>query len=150
MTETPTYSSWCNMKARCFRKSHKFYKNYGGRGILPCSGISGSFGLFYKILGERPSGTSLDRIDNGGGYTCGECKECLGKDAPLNMRWATRLEQNRNRRPQKNKSGYTGVVKSYNRWIALIRVDGRLRYLGSYSDPLQASKAYQVAKSGAR
>ena len=30
---TPTYQSWQAMRQRCLQKNHKYYHNYGGRGI---------------------------------------------------------------------------------------------------------------------
>lgn len=48
------------------------------------------------LIGVRPEGQSIDRIDNNGNYSCGQCAECLTNDWPLNIRWATRLIQNRN------------------------------------------------------
>lgn len=86
--ETPEYRAWSAMKARCTDPSHPAYHRYGGRGIAVCDEWLTSFEAFFAHLGERPSRThSLDRIDNDKGYQPGNC------------RWATRSEQNRNRRP---------------------------------------------------
>lgn len=76
---------WCDMRARCESPNHKAYANYGGRGIAVCDRWQ-IFDWFVDDMGERPDGASLDRINNDGGY------------APDNCRWATRKEQNSNRR----------------------------------------------------
>jgi hypothetical protein len=40
---------------------------------------------------------TVDRIDNGGGYWCGKCAECIANNWPMNVHWATDKEQARNR-----------------------------------------------------
>jgi len=83
---TKEYNSWNNMKIRCYNPSHKQYKDYGGRGIRVCNEWLNSFEQFYKDMGPRPIGTTLDRINNNKGYE------------PSNCRWSTPKEQSKNRR----------------------------------------------------
>lgn len=84
--KTPTYNSWRSMLARCSDSTHRNFKDYGGRGITVCSRWRESFENFLADMGERPPDKSLDRIDTNGHYEPGNC------------RWATRTEQNRNKR----------------------------------------------------
>lgn len=83
--ETPEYKSWLSMFSRCRCKKGVTYKNYGARGIKVCIRWN-KFENFYKDMGDRPEGTSLDRINNNKGYS------------PKNCRWATNKEQARNKR----------------------------------------------------
>lgn len=84
------YKTWVGMKQRCFNPNSNSYKYYGGRGITVCFRWKKDFYFFYEALGPKPDKTySLDRIDNDGNYSCGECPECSMNDWPMNCRWAT-------------------------------------------------------------
>lgn len=74
------------MKDRCLNPSSASWKNYGGRGVTVCQSWIDSFESFLADVGERPEGTSLDRIDNDGNYE------------PGNVRWADASTQQGNRR----------------------------------------------------
>lgn len=85
LSGSPEYLAWTGAKARCANQSDP---NYGGRGIRMFQEWSDDFMVFYAAVGPRPTPEhSLDRINVNGNYE------------PGNVRWATRSEQQRNRRP---------------------------------------------------
>lgn len=73
------------MKERCLNPNCKSYKDYGARGIAVCDRWL-KFENFLSDMGEPPEGMTLERRNNFDGYHPGNC------------RWATRAEQNRNKR----------------------------------------------------
>lgn len=80
------YKVWTDMKSRCLNKKDTGFRNYGGRGIKVCNRWL-KFENFYFDMGEIPSkGYRLDRIDNDSNYS------------KLNCRWATKSQQERNKR----------------------------------------------------
>ena len=88
-TQHSLYKTWSHMKERCNNSTHSEYANYGGRGIVVCSQWQNSFATFVADMGPKPTGDySIDRKDNEGNYE------------PSNCRWATRQEQNLNKRPR--------------------------------------------------
>ena len=93
VTKHPRYKTWAGVRARCTKPSHKQYKHYGGRGIslhAPWINDPAAFVAYLdEVLGLRPEGHSLDRIDNDKGYE------------PGNLRWAEARTQIHNRRPRK-------------------------------------------------
>lgn len=98
-SDKPTeYKSWSHAKARCHNPNNQAYADYGGRGIVMCSGWRTDYASFYNDLGPKPKGKSLDRLNNDGNYSCGHCSECLENGWLLNCAWKTPKEQNRHRR----------------------------------------------------
>lgn len=79
-SRTKTYNSWAGMMDRCEWGGHPSYARYGAKGIRVDPRWH-SFEAFFADIGERPPGTSIDRIDNSKGYGPGNC------------RWATRAVQ---------------------------------------------------------
>lgn len=82
---TPTYQSYAMMFVRCTRSTHQSFPYYGGRGITVCERWQ-SFETFLLDMGQRPPGSTLDRINCDGNYEPGNC------------RWASHAEQTNNRR----------------------------------------------------
>lgn len=136
----PLYNTYSLMKARCLNKKSKSYKDYGGRGILICSRwlkVNG-FDLFIKDMGDRPEGTSLDRIDNNGNYE------------PSNCRWTTQRIQCSNTR-KNNKCVGVGFHKKTKKWRVRIDVDGKHLFLGQFDDhsnAVECRKHYELKYLG--
>jgi len=85
-TKTRENRIWVSMIARCTNPNSAGWKNYGGRGISVCDRWRHSFLAFFEDMGKCADGYSLERRENNGNY----CKE--------NCYWATRKQQNNNKR----------------------------------------------------
>lgn len=94
------------MKQRCLNPKNHRYADYGGRGIKVCERWL-DFENFRADMGERPEGTTLDRIDVDGDYE------------PGNVRWSTLKVQMRNLRN-------TAFVTYFGEQVALRELAERL------------------------
>jgi hypothetical protein len=95
-TRTTEYSSWSMMVQRGTNARLFAAKNYSGRGVRVCDGFM-DFRTFLSVMGNKPTSKhSIDRKDNNGNYSCGQCEECKKNNWSNNCRWATVGEQSRN------------------------------------------------------
>lgn len=103
MTASRTHASWSHMLARCAA-----HPSYTSRGIKVCDRWL-SFENFLSDMGERPPGTSLDRVDNERGYEPGNC------------RWATPKQQQNNTR-RNIRVTHNGETKTVRQWADALGV----------------------------
>ena len=109
-SQSPTYISYQNMLSRCYRRTNPRFAAYGGIGITVCERWRESFQNFLADMGERPDGTTIDRIDGSGGY------------APDNCRWATITEQQSNLASNVNIT-FNGRVQNVSAWAKELGLD---------------------------
>lgn len=112
MSKSTEYRTWCGMMARCYNPNNHAYKDYGGRGI----GVTKrwhTFENFFEDMGKHPKGLELDRIENDDWYS------------PKNCRWATRVENNRNRRNTVYLTAY-GKTLSLPDWANIMGVNYKI------------------------
>ena len=122
MVNTRIYRIWQNMKNRCRHPNNPRYKDYGARGITYCEEWE-RFEPFYKWAQETGYNDNLtiERIDNNKGYS------------PDNCRWATKEEQQYNKRTTHYLT-YKGETKSMAEWSKIMNVNlqtlaSRINYL---------------------
>jgi hypothetical protein len=108
--EMPEYWVWSHMRDRCTNPNNTKYHIYGGRGISVCKEWD-DFAIFLSDVGRRPSENhSLDRYpDNNGDYEKG------------NVRWATDLEQARNRNTTKMVT-FNGEERPLSEWAEILGI----------------------------
>ena len=134
----PLYKVWISMIQRITNENHKFYKNYGGRGIIICEEWDQSAKVFieWALSNGWKKGLHFDREDNDGNYEPGNC------------RFVTRYESNLNRRliRSDNTSGYKGVSyhKLSRKWGSSIRINSKSKWLGSFDSPRLAALRYDA------
>lgn len=103
VTDRKTWMTWYDMIKRCYNPKYKRYFAYGGRGIQVCEEWKSSFDNFFRDMGTKPEGHSIERINNDGNYELSNCK------------WATPKEQAQNRRPNRNLE-FRGEIKNMQQW----------------------------------
>ncbi len=82
----PNYAVYWGMLQRCYNKNVPKYKFYGGKNVTVCNRWRMTYKNFVNDMGNRPKGTTLDRINPFGNYE------------PSNCRWATKEQQLKNTR----------------------------------------------------
>lgn len=114
---TPEFRSWIKMIERCTDTKCKAYPGYGGRGITICDEWLDSFEAFHADMGDKPTPRyQIERIDNNDGYY----KE--------NCRWATPLEQGRNKRNNVHLT-LNGVTLCLSEWSRITGMEAtKIRY----------------------
>lgn len=131
---TPEYTTWSNIKARCYDEKNKSYSRYGAKGIRVCDRWINSFDNFLSDMGTRPSNDhSIDRFPNK-----------KGDYEPSNCRWATRHQQVNNK-TSNIIIDYKGETKTLSQWCEELNlgyhlVFGRLKYGWSVKDAFEKPK----------
>lgn len=114
-TKLPEFKIWSHMIERCHCDKARNYYCYGGRGITVCDRWRYSFACFLADMGPRPSKKhTVERKNNDGLY------------APNNCVWATKKEQDRNRRNNRwlTFNGKTMIIADWAHTIGV--VDGTI------------------------
>lgn len=108
---TPTYNTWRSMKERTTNPNSIGYPDYGGRGIRMCDEWH-DFVAFYRDMGDRPAGMTLDRIDPDKDYT------------PSNCRWADGFTQATNKKCHPRYT-FGGEELTLGQWSSRVGIERR-------------------------
>lgn len=126
---------------RCYNAKCRDYPHYGGRGIQVCDRWRESAYNMVEDMGLRPSGMTLERVDNDGPYS------------PENCVWASRSVQSSNKRITKLVT-FRGQTKLLTEWASELDIKyhtlkARLGVLGySVDEAFTKSVKYGVGLPG--
>lgn len=111
MSRTALYRTWVGIRSRCTDKNNPQYRYYGEAGVSVCERWD-SFENFFHDMGKKPSPShSIDRWpDPSGNYEPGNC------------RWATVIEQNRNKR-KTVMATIKGVTRPVKEWCEINNIN---------------------------
>ena len=116
---------WFAIRGRCEDPVNRFYPSYGGRGVRLSEEFRNPLAFidYMRSVGDVRDAFAhkleIDRIDNDKGYERG------------NLRWATRTEQNRNRRVSLNVE-YDGERMHFKEFVERYCSVGLSRAAGLY------------------
>lgn len=110
------YRIWILMRERCNNINTPPYKDYGGRGIKVCDEWN-DYENFYAWAMENnySDDLTIDRIDTNGNY------------CPDNCRWATRKEQQNNRRNNRL-IAFDGKTQTVAQWAEEYNIDNAVLF----------------------
>lgn len=102
---SPLYTTWLNMKQRCFNPNADKGGRYFARGISVCAEWRSDFVAFenWAIINGWEPGLQLDRIDNNGHYE------------PANCRWVSNQQNSRNRHDSTRITAF-GITRTASEW----------------------------------
>jgi hypothetical protein len=103
------YNVWKDMMGRCNNPKNCNYHRYGQRGIEVAAEWHDPRN-FYRDMGPKPEGMSIDRIDDNGNYE------------PVNCRWANRITQQNNKRDTTYVE-YEGVTLGLAQWARILNIN---------------------------
>lgn len=132
-SDTRLYSVWQGMKDRCYNKNIIAYEDYGARGIKICNEWLDDFMNFYDWAMDNnyKENLSIDRIDNDKGYS------------PANCRWATKKQQARNTRRNRNIT-INDETHCLSEWCEILNINYGTVCQRLYRDHWSVKKALEV------
>lgn len=130
---------WNAMRNRCGNSASPNYYLYGGRGIKVCDEWKSSFVPFYEwaITHGYADNLSIDRIDVNGNYE------------PSNCRWATVIQQARNKRNTRLVE-YHGEKKMLIEWAEILGLNYRRIVSRIYNSHWTVEEAFTTPKMKSR
>lgn len=132
-SNTREYAIWSGLKRRCLCPNDPAYANYGGRGITVSPEWETSFETFFADMGKRPVGATIERKDNNLGYRKDNCI------------WATRKEQNRNRRDTRRVE-HDGELLCVAEWAERLNLPYKVLHARLFRYRWTVSRAFSTPK----
>jgi len=141
LSRSRIYDIWLGLKSRCYYKKLKQYCDYGGRGIEVCDEWTRGNGFEEFNEWSMNNGYSelltIDRRDNNGNYSPGNC------------RWINMKEQCNNTRRNLNIK-YKGETKTLAQWCEFLNMPYHTVYHRLYDEKWDIEKAFTkgIGKQG--